>query len=204
MSANHHTWKPPSQYWFVRDIYQKNWHEDLPDHDRTTCAGMAVQSLQSLRAKFSQARIWYMHMPWIDDDDEVHRYNGEWCAYEDVSNVTKPSAALFSDGLRHMTAVYNEKLPEAGYPPMHSYRRQAQLRATMLPAIAQAGFPSLDVSASTGFPDVHRLTTVAPSVRQSPAGYLAIEICRPTRLPASRISCAPDYGQHGSHLDLPL
>ena len=57
------------QYWFLRDNIEGIRQDDLALEDREEAAAVAVQALDYFQAKFSGAKVWYMHPPMADEND---------------------------------------------------------------------------------------------------------------------------------------
>ncbi|KLT40217.1 hypothetical protein CC85DRAFT_287743 [Cutaneotrichosporon oleaginosum] len=112
------------RYWFIRDMLEGKSHDDLPLADRETNAAMAIQSLNFFRSLWPDARMWYMHMSMMNEDDiRLKIAHGKTFVAKGADvNDTK------------------------SYPALYTWRRQSQYRATMRTRIAEAGWDSLDVS----------------------------------------------------------
>jgi hypothetical protein len=161
------------QYWFVRDILEKNRHDDMPLEDRETSARMAIQSMNFFQDLWPKAKIWYMHMSMMNEDDLIVKKAREYSGDGMMLLANMPDGESF---LEDKSKVDD---PDA-YPPMYTWRRQAQYRATMQTMIAAAGFDSLDVSFEVEAVCRHGLRLTF-SVRANPVGHVAQRVQRPKR-----------------------
>lgn len=55
-------------------------HDDLAEEDRETNARMAIQSMAFFRTLWPNAKVWYMHMSMMNEDDILLKKARELCA----------------------------------------------------------------------------------------------------------------------------
>lgn len=116
-------------------------HRDMPVEDRETNAAMAVQSLDFFRSLWPKARMWYMHMSMMNEDDIRLKIAREYGGVK----AARRGPPLTPDGKTFVKKGADIEDPKS-YPPLYTWQRQSQYRATMRTRIAEAGYDSLDVS----------------------------------------------------------